>query len=179
MTDNSLSDTADQTPAGQGISLWPALIIAMLGGQAILMLVMVYMATSDPSFAVEPDYYQKALHWDDMAARQRVSNQLGWSVAIAVSDQADLYKVRRLTCLLTDRNGEPIDGAEIEMLAFSHAQGSQRIHSVLEPAGAGRYHTDMRVVRPGLWEFRIAARHGDQQFIQTQTVKIAAAGGTR
>ena len=43
---------------------WPwfvvALLVATAGGQGI----MLYAATHDPTFAIEPDYYQKAVAFD-------------------------------------------------------------------------------------------------------------------
>ena len=49
---------------------------------------MVYVATSDGSFAVEPDYYQKALHWDDARSAAAENAGLGWTVELDGRRQA-------------------------------------------------------------------------------------------
>ena len=44
---------------------WPAILLALLGGHAAICVAMIVVATNDPSFAVEPEYYTRALDWDD------------------------------------------------------------------------------------------------------------------
>ena len=56
---------------------WVGLILALLAGQIVLMVAMVYLATSDASFAIEPDYYQKGLNWDAVAAQVRQNDTAG------------------------------------------------------------------------------------------------------
>ena len=181
-SDNS-QDQRDHIAKDNGtssrIALWPGLLIAMLGAQIILMLVMVYVATSDLSFAVEPDYYQKSLQWDDTSEQRRESEELGWSASIQVAESADLYKVRDIQCTLTDRSGEPIDGAEVDIIAFSHARGAERIALTLDPAGQGQYYGRMKVRRGGLWEFRIVVHRGDVVFGQVLEQRIATTRKTR
>ncbi len=138
--------------------LWPGIVLALLGAQMLLMLVMVYMATSDRSFAVEPDYYKKALHWDESAAEGRSSRQLGWSVRIEVGDAADVLKRRDVTCTLLDAAGEPLSGATVEVIAFPHARGQERTLVKFAEIGGGLYAASMPIPRSGLWEFRVTAQ---------------------
>ena len=56
------------------------MIVALLVGGAGANVGLMLVATSDASFAVEPDYYQKALAWDEtmaQAARNRRSRMVG------------------------------------------------------------------------------------------------------
>ena len=58
---------------------WPwfvvALLVATAGGQGI----MLYAATHDPTFAIEPDYYQKAVAFDTTIQQERGNLALGWT----------------------------------------------------------------------------------------------------
>lgn len=50
--------------------LWPGMIFALLGLNACVVGVTLYLAHSDRSFAVEPEYDRKALAWQETAEQQ-------------------------------------------------------------------------------------------------------------
>ncbi|MHB8972248.1 MAG: FixH family protein [Pirellulaceae bacterium] len=143
----------------------------------LLTLVMAYVAVSDRSFAVEPDYYQKALHWDSLQSQLQANSRLGWNIRIDVSLQTDILQNRDIRCTITDRSGNPVEGANVELVAFPHARGIERSTVALAPAGSGCYGVRIRMSRGGLWEFRIAATRGadvvaraEQQHVDTTGV---------
>lgn len=143
---------------------WVGLIVALLLGQIALMLVVVYFATTDPSFAIEPNYYQKGLNWDAVAAQTSQNQRLGWSAKVDLGAEATVRDERAMVCTLTDRDGQPLDGATVDAVAFSHARGSERTAVTLLPAGRGRYEGQVRFARQGVWEFRLAIRRGTDTF---------------
>jgi hypothetical protein len=159
---------AAAAPARPSRLIWPGLIIALLAGHVVLTLVMVYIATRDRSFAIEPDYYQKALHWDAFVQQQRDNVRLGWTAAIDVDSHADVFGQQKLTCRLTDKAGRPLEGAAIDLLAFAHARGSQRIAAVLPSQGQGIYQAMLRFPQKGLWEFRLVVRRGPDTWTYTE-----------
>jgi nitrogen fixation protein FixH len=148
------------------------LVLALLSGQIILLSTMAYVATSDGSFAVEPGYYQKGLHWDDTAAQRRHNAELGWSVRIALGDLASPAGERTLTCRLSNRNGDPLDGATIALEAFPHARGNERSSATLIPTGGGGYETRFRFSRYGVWEFRLVVQRGPETFTHTVVRRV-------
>ena len=123
---------------------WVGFICVLLSCQVMLMFVAVYLAVSDGSFAVEPDYYQKSLDWDSKIAQLRNNERLGWQSNIALGDNATIYGERSLTCQLQDAEGEPLDGAVIDVIAFPHSRGSEREAVTMTPSGEGLYETTMR-----------------------------------
>jgi nitrogen fixation protein FixH len=176
----------DQPPQGEPATrslgskiLWPGIIFVLLGGQVLLMFVMVYLATSDGSFAVEPDYYQKALHWEATARQRQANRRLGWQAAFELGDQVGTLGQRTLTLLLLDRDGEPVNGAAVDLVAFPHARGSQRTSAVLRGQGNGRYSADLRFQRQGLWELRLAVSSGSDTFTHTEKRDIYPPGQSR
>lgn len=172
MTDRT---EAPQTPAGERRQrlFWISLVFTLLGGQIILISTMAYVAASDSSFSIEPDYYQKGLHWDLTAAQLRKNVELGWSLKLEVSELADATGERQLTCRLTDKAKQPLAGATLDMTAFSHARGNERLLLTLAPRGAGEYETKLRFSRPGTWEFRFVVQRGPETFTQTVIRQIA------
>lgn len=152
--------------------VWPGIIFYMLGGQILLTLSTVYMATRSRSFAVEPDYYQKALHWDDTAAGRQMLARLGWKISIEVAPEVSPLGERTFTCRLSDKSGKPVAGARIDVVAFAHAVASQRVSAVLEPGEPGAYTGRVRMRHKGLWEFRMAIRQGDVAFTSVQQCRL-------
>ncbi len=169
----------DKSPAraSRRAWFWPALVVALLAGHLTLMLAAYLLATSNPSFSVEPDYYDKAQNWDREAALRRASQRLGWKLALSVLPGEPKPGWRVVQCRLSDADGRPIVGAVVEVVAFHHARGSQRLHAVLSDQGDGRYTTALQLARPGLWEFRLRAARGDDVFVQTRRHELPAAAG--
>jgi len=147
---------------------WLGCIVVLLAGQIALMLVLLYLATSDRSFSVEPDYYQKGLNWDHVAAQTRHNARLGWSVRIELGPDVSVRGERTLICRLANREGQPLDGATVDVVAFSHARGSERTTVTLPWAGSGRYEAPVRFARAGVWEFRLAIHRENDTFTYTE-----------
>ena len=115
----------------------------------LLILLTVYLATRDRSFAVEPDYYQQALHWDGVKGRDAANRQLGWTIALDIGHDVSVRGERSITCTLRDRSGQPLEEALIDLVAFAHARGNDRYSVVLQPYGGGRYLARIRMCLPG------------------------------
>lgn len=157
---------------------WVGLIVALLSGQVLLMFVAVYLALADGSFAVEPDYYQKSLHWNDTIAQERDNERLGWQPELKLGGQATVFGDRQLICHLADNQGHPLDGAVIDVVAFPHARGSDRQSVTLVPAGEGNYEATLRLARKGKWEFRLAVQRGPETFTHTELRDVFPPGET-
>ena len=63
--------------------LWPVLVVGLLLVSVTANLVILFVATNDPSFAVEKDYYTKAVNWDEKRAQDARNLALGWNVDLA------------------------------------------------------------------------------------------------
>jgi nitrogen fixation protein FixH len=158
---------------------WVGVICTLLGGQILMLLGMAYLATSDASFAIEPDYYQKGLNWDDTAAQLRTNTRLGWSLEVEVSEETTVFGDRTVSCCLTDRAGRPLNGAAVDAVAFAHARGNQRNAITLAGTGDGRYAASSQFRREGLWEFRFVVRRGPDIFTHTLQRRLDSSGGSR
>jgi nitrogen fixation protein FixH len=143
---------------------WPFFIIALLVGGAGANVALMVIATRDPSFAVEPDYYRKALRWDDVMAQERENAALGWSVEVG-ADSAT--RPTRIALRVSDRDGAPVEDATVQVTAFHNARASQIVAATLAPARGGRYSAPLPLDRPGLWELRVRVVQGDRIFTQT------------
>lgn len=131
-----------------------SLLLISVGANVFLIM----RATDDPSFAVEPDYYDKAVHWDESQAAKQASRDLGWRAEIEAAHEG-------VTVELVDALGRPVEGAEVQIVAFHNARARDRLVDTMRPAGPGRYDLRRRLERSGIWEIRLTARRGDDRFL--------------
>jgi len=143
---------------------WPAIVIALLATHLTVGGVMLYFATMDPSFAVEEDYYAKALAWDSTARQRGENAELGWSASVRVADSAGPLLERAVTLTLVDAAGAPVERAGVRLVAFHNARSDDRLESAMSESRPGVYTADLRIRRPGVWEFRVTAERGADRF---------------
>lgn len=143
---------------------WPFLLVGLLAAGVGLNLYFMSRAVSDPSFAVEPDYYAKAIAWDAHQAQARDNFELGWTLKLHVAAADKGTGRARLVASLLDRDGVPVPGLTVELEAFHNARASQVVNATLAETAEHVYAADVAVSRPGFWEFRVAAMRGTEVF---------------
>lgn len=140
---------------------WPAAIIVILAAQVAFGIWMAKVANADPHFAVEPDYYKRAVAWDTTMAQARRDHALGWAASATIT--ADAGDSARLHVTLTDSAGAPITADSVEAEAFSIANSARQLQVTLRPAANG-YATTLPAARRGLWEVHLRAARGHDHF---------------
>jgi nitrogen fixation protein FixH len=150
------------------------MVFGLLGLNVAVVGVTLYLAHSDASFAVEPDYYQKAVEWDESARARAASDRLGWTGSLEVSPGSAAPPF--VTVRLIDRAGAPVADAHVQAAAFASARAAERRLLTLPQTQPGIYAAAMPDARPGQWEFRISATRGSERFQTSveRTVPAAA-----
>ncbi len=138
---------------------WPLVIAGLLTLHAAGMVTYAVIASSNPSYAVEKDYYPKALHWDDKRAQDAVNAALGWTATVAARPGEQPGRAA-LTITLTDRHGRPVTGAAVHLEAFHMADSNHVLDAELGEASPGSYAAELPMGRDGKWEIRLRARRG-------------------
>ena len=156
---------------------WPLLLAGLLASGVGANIYFLTRAVGDPSFAVEPDYYAKAVAWDAHQAQARANLALGWKVAVDVEPASLATGRARVVARLTDRDGRTIDGAAVALRAFHNARAADVLEAPLVETAEHDYAAELAIVRPGLWEFRLEARRGGATF--TAVVDQDAPGAAR
>ncbi len=153
---------------------WPVAVVAILTATVGLNIWVYRVANDDPSFAVEPDYYQKAVDWDSTLAQRRQNLVLGWHL----SPRLDAFTPRDgalLRVTLTDAGGVPIRDATVRVAAFFNARANDIIDSTLARDSAG-YTVRLPVKYGGVWELQFDVHRGAQRFTATSRVEAVRAG---
>ena len=141
---------------------WPVGLAALLVGSAGANIALLVITSRDASFAVEPNYYAKALAWDETMAQQVRNESLGWSLGLSAEPTGERGRMT-VAARLTDGAGAPLPGARIAIEALHNARASRVLTAVLEPRGL-EYAAAMPLARPGLWEFRVRVTRGPDIF---------------
>lgn len=157
-------------------SRWALVPIVLLGGLLAGLAVMVTLATHDPGFALEPNYYQKAVAWDEERAQLAANERLGYRLELSVEQVPAKAGERRLVAHFDDARGQPISGAVLGVSAFANARAMHVLEAKLEETTKGVYVADLAMQRPGLWELRFVARRGALRFTRVVRVDLPVAG---
>ncbi len=156
-------------------NIWPwvpvVLLTTMVGG----LLFMAKIATDDPGFAVEKDYYQKAVAWDDHRAQLAENGRLGWKLSLETKTSG---RDMELVAKLTDDHGRPVPGATLHVEAFANARAGHVVSAELSAAPDGTLRGKLPMYRAGLWEFRFSAEHSGARFTKVIRQDVAVGDAT-
>lgn len=152
---------------------WPWIIIALLVATAAGQGVMLYAATHDPSMAIEPDYYRKAVDWDTQMAQDAANRSLGWTARASIGGVD--ASGSEVVVALADAEGLPVAGARVRVAAIHNLDGARHVEGTLTE-GAGRTYTArLPLHRAGLWELRVDAVRGADRFTASLRAEAALA----
>ncbi len=143
---------------------WPLFIIGLLVLQVAVGVFFVWKATSDPSFAVEEDYYNKAMNWEAAQAQAKNNQELGWVIAESFSPPQVLGADPTLEVSLTDAEGKPITGARLQVETFHNVRAGHILRATLDERDPGVYAAQLPMFRAGLWEIRYTVDLRDTRF---------------
>jgi nitrogen fixation protein FixH len=156
---------------------WPFLLVALLASGVGANIYFMCRALGDPSFAVEPDYYAKAVAWDAHQAQASRNADLGWTLALNVAPADRGTGRARVVAHFADRDGRPLSGLAVGLEAFHNARAADIVQAQLAETAEHDYAAEVAITRPGLWEFRLRALRGTETF--TAVLEQDAPGADR
>jgi nitrogen fixation protein FixH len=154
-------------------ALWPIGIIVILGVTVAVNIAVYYVANDDPSVAIEPDYYAKAVDWDSTMAQATRNAALGWHLTTAL----DPFSVRGgalLHVTLSDSAGIPIPDATVRVAALYNARANIVYDTTLS-RDPGGYESQLPVHHGGQWELRFDVTRGATHFTSVARVEAVPA----
>lgn len=140
-----------------GGRFWAMVPVMLLGSMFVGLGSMAYVAVNDPGFALEPNYYDKAVHWDRSQAEAAASRELGLKLSLS---QLHLTAAGKLELELTvaDKSGVAVSGAEVQVEGFAIARANQVQLLMLREVAPGRYRAEIHSKTLGLWELRVSVQ---------------------
>ncbi len=156
--------------------MWPIGITAILGATVAANIVMMRLASDDPSMAIEPDYYKKAVDFDSTMAAERRSNALGWT-AVSSIDPIVAGKPTRVRVRLATVDGTPIPDATVRVVALFNARANDLKQATMVAQSDSSYAASLDIGFPGQWEVRVDATRGAAHLISTSRVEVGSSTG--
>ena len=144
---------------------WPIAVTAILGATVGANIWVAVIANDDPSFAIEHDYYRKAVQWDSVMAQARENERLGWRLQPRLTP-IGAREGSTLSVTLTDGSGAPIRDAKIDVTAFYNARADSVVRAELHGSEAS-YDAKLPIHHAGAWELRFEVRRGRERFTKT------------
>ncbi|MFA6044720.1 MAG: FixH family protein [Phycisphaerales bacterium] len=129
---------------------WPVAIVSLLGMNMVIVGITVFYANTSKTSGVVPDYYTKAVHWEDTQRQQSVNRALGWSAAWE-GTAADRLKPGSLVLTLKDGAGKAIRAASVQFEAFHEADDTKRASGVMSMRAEGVYEAIVPLTKAGRW----------------------------
>jgi nitrogen fixation protein FixH len=157
---------------------WPIAMAGLLALTVAANVGVAIVASGDPSFAIEPDYYRKAIAWDSALEQSRANADLGWRIEPAL-DAFARGKGAALRVRILDASGAPISRAAVRVSALHNARARDVIEDSLRPSGGGEYVATLPIARAGQWELRFDVRAGGARFTSTARIEAQAAPDDR
>ena len=145
---------------------WPIGIIAVIATFFVADGLLIASAFSDQAFAPEEDYYEKALHHDEVQAALRRAQSVGLRMTLSIAEAPLESMPRRVDVRITDQSGRPMTGLTGTLTAVRPADARLRNQAELVsvPGEDGLYRLLLRLPASGLWVFELDARQGAEAY---------------
>ncbi|TWT82665.1 FixH [Planctomycetes bacterium CA13] len=149
---------------------WGGFVVGLLTLQVIVGVVAIILATNDPSAAVLPDYYDKALHWDNQKEAEAASRELGWKFTLLAMQEGDKTGIQGQ---LKDGDGSPISIASGTLELYHHSRASQIDKITLPPSSQGTFGISGCLPQDGLWQANLDVTDANgKRFVNSQVMMV-------
>lgn len=154
-------------------SIWKYIVIALLGMNVVVVGITIRLAGGSDRSVPEPDYYAKALRWDDHQRQLEQNARLGWRVSwITAAPEAS---ARRVSIQVLDASGAPLQNADVRIRIFHNADASRRLEADCPEVRPGVYAVVLPAQRSGLWTVHAEIVRGPDRFVDDRECEFAAA----
>lgn len=109
--------------------------------------------------------YDKGLAYNHILKEENIQEALGWKATLTMTGTA-------LTVHLEDKDNKPIHGAMVKAWFIRPATASMDQWAHMKETHAGYYMAMLPDPIPGLWEVRVTAKLGNEQFQAARSFSI-------
>jgi nitrogen fixation protein FixH len=153
--------------------VWPWVPVGLLGVMLTGLGVMASLAIDDSGFALERNYYAKAVAYDAEIAQRAQNARLGWSLSVSGAP-AQHGRTSRIEARLSDASGV-LERARVRVEALRNASAGRVLEAELREVAPGKYEAELPLERGGLWELRFTATRETARFTKTERIDVPEA----
>jgi len=158
-------------------SHWVWVPVGLLAASTLGVGSLAMIAVRDPNFSLEPNYYDKALHWDRTQAQAADNQRLSYRVELAPVIAVDARGIAALRVRITDANGRNVNQATVHATAFANAFAAEQTTLEFEQTEPGLYTAQLTARHLGLWEFRLLVIQGGDRVTSTLRSDVLRSAG--
>jgi nitrogen fixation protein FixH len=144
---------------------WVSFICLILGSNIGMGVFAVYLAVSDPTQTVIPNYYQKGLDWDKTKTLLAESERLGWTVEVAIYPEGFNVSHRKIRLTVLNRDGKVLEKGKGILSLFHHAHAKNIQELPLTEVFPGVYEADAQMLEPGHWDMTLHLQQGRVEYL--------------
>ena len=150
---------------------WGSFVVGLLTLQVTGGVIAIVLAGSDQSVAVVPDYYQKALKWDEEVAIRAASDRLGW---VAQMNQTDGEQgLAGLEVRLRNESGQLVKFDTGTLEIYRHVRAGDVRRVALPAASEGAIQLDNCFDASGLWQISLDVEDAaGNRFVESREINI-------
>jgi len=146
---------------------WIGGIVLLLGVNVVAGVVLIAAAGGDTARRVVPDYYQRAVAWDQTMAANETSARLGWQITATPAGRALEVTVR-------DHVGAPVASAVVVVHLVPRGHADEPSEITLTATAAGTYRGLVPGLRLGLHDATITVTRGAEHWRGDRLIELAA-----
>jgi hypothetical protein len=153
---------------------WPLIVVGLLSCHVSAMVLAINIASVGDGNAILPNYYDKALRWDELREQAAASARLDWDYTLTPSVLVDGSGNRQLRGTLTDAEGAGLPGAEVRLRVW-HYEANAPLHA--EPVATdseGTFTVSLPMPLAGAWSCETIISSGADVFVDSREVAIVA-----
>ena len=148
-------------------SYWAWVPVGLLVASTLGVGSLAVIAVRDPNFALEPNYYDKALHWDRAQEQAADNRRLAYRIELVPGIAVDASGNATLRVRVADASGRAANDATVRAIAFANAFAGERSTLELQRTESGLYSAPLVARHLGLWEFRVIVTQGADHVTST------------
>ncbi len=115
-----------------------------------------------PGLVVD-DFYAKGKAYLHEEARQNEAEQrLQWRMVLTPPSQPKLNQLQQYQFILKDKEGEPINGAEVTLYAYRVNDASKDFSVEMRESRSGVYTAETTFILPGHWDLIVSAERSEE-----------------
>ncbi|HDP90386.1 MAG TPA: nitrogen fixation protein FixH [Thioalkalivibrio sp.] len=126
---------------------------------------------------VAHDYQKKEALYNDYLVQLEEQRARGWELHRGWTTQPVAGSPATFRVEVRDRDGQPIEGAEVGVEFLRPSDERQDASVLLREQGAGVYEQEVSLPLAGIWSVVITVQRGDDLHESRGTTTLAAAGG--
>ena len=134
--------------------------------------IFIYLAFSSPPNLVVQDFYERGEAYDQMQARLKHEENLGWNGVLMLPSEARVNQTQQYQAVITGKHSAGISLDSVRLYAYRPSDAKADFSVEMQRSGNGSYTADVAFALPGTWDIIVEAKQGENEYAFTRRIRI-------